>query len=394
MQIRTGGLPLPYPAMEPVSVVNETMIPKPRPLEGVFAPNTLLRGAVRLFKGQVLGSESVGVAGDGSLVMCDRYGAVWKAVPSATSEGGYKLDPAPVAYLAPGRPLGFHLDHQGDLIVCNAGLGLVKLELGGERRYEILTTRVSDSSRLSPGTPLNYVNDLDIAHSDGSIYFSDSGGLSPVKNRQGFWDTMSAFQLIAFQGKANGRLLKYSPATRETTVLAEGFWFPNGVALSADESFLAVVETNSMRVWRLWLKGPKEGRREVLVEGLPGFPDGMTRGPDGNFWVAIVVPKISLLVNIMPYRFARFVAAWLPPQLKPPIPSMGLAFQISPDGEILQVLMDPDGSHVSSVSGVTQSGKRLFLGNLGGDYVSYLDMDDLPRPSSESSRRVEVKSEL
>lgn len=40
--------------------------------------------------------------------------------------------------------------------------------------------------------------------------------------------------------------------------------------------------------------------------------------------------------------------------------------------------MDPDGSHVSSISGVKHFGDRLFLGNLAGDFVSYIDLDKVP----------------
>lgn len=50
------------------------------------------------------------------------------------------------------------------------------------------------------------------------------------------------------------------------------------------------------------------------------------------------------------------------------------AMQVSPEGEVLQVLMDPDGSHVASVSSVTEHDGKLFLGNLGGNYVSVLDL--------------------
>lgn len=88
--------------------------------------------------------------------------------------------------------------------------------------------------------------------------------------------------------------------------------YANGVALSADESFVAVAETSRFRVLKHWLKGPKvsgstralslpasscserrrkeveqllsvqlhsvpsfptqAGSTEVLVDGLPGFP--------------------------------------------------------------------------------------------------------------------------
>jgi hypothetical protein len=63
--------------------------------------------------------------------------------------------------------------------------------------------------------------------------------------------------LVLPQGSYSGRLLKYQPSTGRTVVLAEGIWYANGVALSHDESFVAVVETNQLRVLRYWLKGPK-----------------------------------------------------------------------------------------------------------------------------------------
>lgn len=63
--------------------------------------------------------------------------------------------------------------------------------------------------------------------------------------------------LCAVQGKASGRLLSYNPATRKTHVVTDGLWFANGVTLSKDESFVAVVETNVQRVHRVWVSGPK-----------------------------------------------------------------------------------------------------------------------------------------
>jgi sugar lactone lactonase YvrE len=59
------------------------------------------------------------------------------------------------------------------------------------------------------------------------------------------------------QAKATGKLLRYIAATGETHALANGIWYANGVALSADESFVAVVETSRTRVLRHWLKGPQ-----------------------------------------------------------------------------------------------------------------------------------------
>ncbi len=72
-------------------------------------------------------------------------------------------------------------------------------------------------------------------------------------------NTQRAWLLDLAQGAPAGRLLVFDPATRETTVLAKGFYYANGVALAPDESYLLLVETNRIRVNKHWLKGPKVG---------------------------------------------------------------------------------------------------------------------------------------
>jgi hypothetical protein len=66
--------------------------------------------------------------------------------------------------------------------------------------------------------------------------------------------------------------------------------------------------------------------------------------------------------------------AKLPEWLLPPKPQWGCVAKVSPQGQVLQVLMDPDGSHVSHVSSVTEHAGKLYLGNLAKDYVSVLDL--------------------
>ena len=63
--------------------------------------------------------------------------------------------------------------------------------------------------------------------------------------------------IMGVQGGATGRLLKYTPSDGSTTVVAGNMWFPNGVALSEDGTFVAVAETTSMRVRRVYVAGPK-----------------------------------------------------------------------------------------------------------------------------------------
>ncbi len=52
----------------------------------------------------------------------------------------------------------------------------------------------------------------------------------------------------------------------------------------------------------------------------------------------------------------------------------GLVIKLSPEGEVVDCLVDVEGGHVAGVSAVTQHGRRLFFGNLVGSYVSFIDV--------------------
>ena len=47
---------------------------------------------------------------------------------------------------------------------------------------------------------------------------------------------------LVFTAEPSGRLLKYDPLTKETSVLARDLQFPNGVSLSKDKTFFVFCE--------------------------------------------------------------------------------------------------------------------------------------------------------
>ena len=49
---------------------------------------------------------------------------------------------------------------------------------------------------------------------------------------------MFASKLDMARGLSRGRLLEYDPSTDETMILMTGLRFPNGIAVSKDESLL------------------------------------------------------------------------------------------------------------------------------------------------------------
>ena len=68
---------------------------------------------------------------------------------------------------------------------------------------------------------------------------------------------------------------------------------------------------------------------------------------------------------------SHWVLTLLPLLLKPA--GFGV-IKVNSDGQPVMAMYDPDGSRVSTVSAVTESDGKLFLGNLGGDFVSVVKL--------------------
>ncbi|KOX11101.1 SMP-30/gluconolactonase/LRE family protein [Streptomyces sp. NRRL B-3648] len=175
-----------------------------------------------------------------------------------------------------GRPLGFELLPDGDLLVCDAERGLLRVDTGNG------TVRVLADSVA--GERLRFCSNA-VALPDGTVYFTVSSRRHPL----GRW----IGDIVEHTG--TGRLLRLAPGRREPEVLLDGLQFANGLAASADGSFLVIAETGSCRLTRFRLTGPRAGRAEPFAE-LPGMPDNLWReGPDGLVWVALASPRVPPL---------------------------------------------------------------------------------------------------
>ncbi len=197
-----------------------------------------------------------------------------------------------------GRPLGVEIDPDGELLVCDARLGVLRVDARSNR----VTTLVD---RIG-GAPMLFCNNGAIA-ADGTSYFTDSSTKFGIDHYKG--------ELLAHSG--TGRLFRRTP-DGSVDLLADGFQFANGVALAPDESWIAVAETGAYCLDRIWLTGPKEGRRERLVDNLPAFPDNISTGSDGLIWVALPSPRDRILDALAPRAPVLRKIAWaLPDALQP-----------------------------------------------------------------------------
>ena len=176
-----------------------------------------------------------------------------------------------------GRPLGLELLPDDALLVCDAELGLLRVDLR-EGIVRILADSVA-------GERLRFCSNV-VALADGSVCFTVSSRRYPLDQWIG--------DIVEHSG--TGRLLRLEPGSERPEVLLEGLQFANGLALSSDESFLVVAETGARRLTRYWLAGPQAGRGEPFAENLPGMPDNIWRGaPDGPIWVSLAGPHLPPL---------------------------------------------------------------------------------------------------
>jgi sugar lactone lactonase YvrE len=246
----------------------------------------------------------------------------------------------------PGRPLGLEFLGPDELVVCasDAGLFAVALNGGGVRT---LTDRVG-------GRRLLACNNAAVA-ADGTVYFTDSS----TRYRVPQWRT----DLV--RRTATGRLLRRSP-DGEVTELLGGLEFANGVALAADGSYVAVAETGTCRLHRVWLTGARAGRSELFVDALDGYPDNLALGSDGLIWVALPSPRTALLTRVQRLpTAARAIVGAVPDRLSPRPSGVVSAVAVDDDGRVVhQMRGEIDGFRM--LTGVREAGGVLWFGSLGG----------------------------
>jgi sugar lactone lactonase YvrE len=148
-------------------------------------------------------------------------------------------------------------------------------------------------------------------------------------------------------------------------VLATGLYFPNGVALTPDESALLLVEDSTHRLLRFTLPG---GERSELAD-LPAYPDNMAAVGDGTYWIAMPSPRLPVMEKLLPFPNLRRFAALLPERLQPQPKRYGLVALVDSEGNVLRTLHGPAGKYCM-ITGVRQNGDHLWMGSLNEKAVA------------------------
>ncbi|NJC71740.1 SMP-30/gluconolactonase/LRE family protein [Planosporangium thailandense] len=324
----------------------------PPPLEGEWAPaDTRLDDLQRYPLPSGHGPEDVVVDAEGRLVTGTDDGRLWRW----PVHDGQRPVPAPELVAdTGGRPLGIEVDpRDGSLVVCDAERGLLRVTGDGA---------VTPLADRAAGKPIRLCDNAAVAR-DGTVYFSDSS------DRYGFAD----WRLDLLEHRPNGRLLRYDPASGDTDVVAGGLYFPNGVALTPDESALLFVETSMHRLMRL----PLDGGSPTRLADLPAYPDNMAPVGDGTYWIALPSPRVAALERLLPYPRVRQLVAKVPERLQPQPKRYGLAALVDGAGRVLRTLHGPAGRYLM-ITGVRQHGSTLWLGSLTENAVARVSLDAGP----------------
>ena len=249
-----------------------------------------------------------------------------------------RIDPrgGPVGVFADtgGRPLGVTFDPGGErLYVSDALLGLLSVDLDG--RVKVLVDHAQ-------GEPVTFADNLDVAR-DGTIWFS-----APTRDH-----SLAEVELDVWDSRPSGRLLRYDPATGQARVVLDNLFYANGVALAADESFVLVAEFLAFRIVRYWLAGSRAGSHEIFVDGLPGYPDNITRTPDGHFLVGLSLQRIPGLDAQRARPWAVKVLYRLPAFLKPKPQYPGYLMEFDSQGQLRRFAADTTPDRVAQVTSGT-----------------------------------------
>jgi sugar lactone lactonase YvrE len=209
----------------------------------------------------------------------------------------------------------------------------------------------------------------------GKIYFSDASCRFAPKDWGG---TFEASVLDILEQSSTGRILEYDPATKATRIVAKGFSFANGVALSSDEQTLFVNETGKYRVWKISVNAKDmdisipNGQAKVLFDNLSGYPDNLMRGLNGKIWLGFAKPRNAIIIDkLSAYPFFRKLTMRLPQALWPLPKAYGHVMAFTEDGKVVADLQDPSGAYPETTA-VTETADRLYIQSLHAKGIGWM----------------------
>ena len=164
-------------------------------------------------------------------------------------------------------------DREGRLITCeHDSRRVTRTELDGA------ITVLIDSYQ---GKKLNAPNDAVVA-ADSAVWFTDPG-----------YGIFGNYEGHLAEPELPPRVYRLDPKTGQATIVADDFDKPNGLAFSADEKKVYIIDSGLTHGGRANIRvfdvnGDKLANGKVFAENFaPGFTDGVRTDIDGNVWCSM-----------------------------------------------------------------------------------------------------------
>ena len=183
--------------------------------------------------------------------------------------------------------------------------------------------------------------------------------------------------LDIMEQSATGRVLAYDPATGSTRIVARGFSFANGIALSSDGHTLFVTETGRYRIWKI------DGRASDLdvQSGVPqaaccsttcpAIPDNLMRGRDGRLWVGLFKPRNPAADRLPNGRSCERCCCGCRGSCCRSASRTGTSSPSTRSGRVTDDLQDPSGAYPDT-TGATETADRLYIHSLQARALGWL----------------------
>jgi len=336
-------------ALSPISP-NPLILQHAYKREGPFAHNDVLQSVEKLGEGVLDRPEDTAVDNRGLIYTASHDGWIKRMHLNGSWEAWKMVGVG---------ALGLTVSRSGDVLVCMPNQGVLNVS---DNQISLLASEID-------GIPIRFA-DAVVEASDGSVYFSDAS----TKFRYDRW------VLDVLEAKPYGRLLKYDPITKKTTVLLDGLGFANGVALSAKEDFILICETWKFRCLKHWIKGEKLGSTEIFIENLPGGPDNINIAADGrSYWIALLGIRSRTLEFVYRYGILKHIFATYPNLLEwiGFAKSRAMVVKVGKDGEPIISFEDPNGKIMSFVTSALEVGDYLYLGNVNANFLGRLSLEKI-----------------
>jgi len=313
-------------------------------MTGPLEPRGRLAEAFQIAPGMIMTSEDVAIGADGAVYTGQPDGRLIRI-----EDPGGLARVSDVAQVSAYPVLGLQW-MDGDTLAAMAPDGLYRVNV-----------QTGESALLVSeyeGEPFGFGDDLDVAE-NGVIYFTDaSWKWGPAADNGGDYIT------DMIENRPYGRFYAFDPATGELTLLLDDLYFANGVAMSADQRSVFVVETYRYRLTRVWLEGPRAGESEIIAENMPGIPDGVMGDGQGRLYVAMDIQRSPILRFLHRNPFLTRQITKLPRWmwLRSGTPD-GFVLVMDEAGNYLDSYHDPDGRFGLIANAVPHDG-AIWIGSL------------------------------